>query len=109
MERLEKASLKSLINRMEIIAKGYFDDRKVTSTDYLSDNHNLLIINRKERFILRVENTYLKLDPLEQLVINNDFFYEDYPSWWEELFSKRSYFNLKRRAIVHFLREFYEE
>lgn len=109
MERLEKTSLKSLINQMELIAKGYFDDRKKRGTEFLNDSDNLIYINHRERFIKRVENAYLELDPLEQLVINNDFFYEDYPNWWTDLFSKNSYQYLKRRAIIHFLNVFYED
>ena len=52
---------------------------------------------------------YSGLNPIEQLFINNDFFYEDYPDWWKELYSKSQYTRYMKRAIVHFLRLFYDE
>ena len=109
MNRTKKSSLRSLVKEMEIIAKGYFADQNEKSTDFLSDSGNLFFVNKKERFIHRVEDAYAKLDPLEQLIVNNDFFYEDYPGWWIDVFSKNSYLYLKRKAITHFLETFYEE
>ena len=109
MASIEKTSLKNLMKRMEMIAKVYFLS-KTTGTDcYLNDIKHDQSTNSGKAFISRVEETYLVLGPLEQLIINNDFFYEDYPNWWEELFSKTTYLMLKRKALIHFLKIFYEE
>ena len=109
MASLERTSLKILTKKMEMIAKVYFISKTTGSDCFLNDIKHDQSTNRGEEFISRVEETYILLGPLEQLIINNDFFYEDYPDWWVELFSKTTYLMLKRKALIHFLKIFYEE
>ena len=109
MNNIEKSSLKSLTKHMEIISKTYFIDRTKQQTYCLNDSSIHMETSPKALFISKVEESFEKLDALEKLIINNDFFYEDYDYWWDEIFSKKSYLYLKKRAIVHFLKSFYEE
>ena len=56
-----------------------------------------------ERFVIRVRNAYDKLDNVEKAFINNDFFFEKYPFWWQNIYSKTTYYRLKRRSMTNFM------
>ena len=106
---LQKESLQSLTKHMELIAKTFFafkQERKEKAM--LSDNDQFNSKHSQNSFINRVEEAYGNLNPIEQLFINNDFFYEEYPDWWKELYSKTQYTRYMKRSIIHFLRLFYD-
>lgn len=107
---LQKESLKSLTKHMELIAKAFFEFKKEEKEKYvLADVNQFDSKHSQNHFVHRVEEAYRGLNPIEQLFINNDFFYEDYPDWWKELYTKTQYARFMKRAIVHFLRLFYED
>ena len=108
---LEKESLRSLTKHMELIAKTFFEFKKEDKNEklVLADINQFDSKHSQNHFVHRVEEAYSGLNPIEQLFINNDFFYEDYPDWWKELYSKTQYTRYMKRAIVHFLRLFYDE
>ncbi len=55
----------------------------------------------------RVESSYKSLDDNEQLIINNDFFYQNaYPFWWEQFFAQSTYYRVKKLAMKKFLKNF---
>ena len=105
-----KQTLNFLIEQMELIARTYFETkRQISEVIILEDSDLSELQHRQTAFIRKVENSYNKLNPLEQVVINNDFFYEEYPFWWKRLYSKSQYTHLKKRAMTHFLSIFYDE
>ena len=107
---LEKESLRSLTKHMDLIAKTFFEFKRDTKVNYqLSDVDQFDSKHSQNSFINRVEEAYSNLNPIEQLFINNDFIYEEYPGWWKELYTKTQYMRYMKRAIVHFLRIFYDE
>ena len=55
-----------------------------------------------------VEIAFSKLNETEQLIINNDYFYNDYYDWWKLLFPKKKYQKMKREAVRKFVRLVYE-
>ena len=70
-----------------------------------------MIKKRKQRernnaYVLRVETAYEKLDPIDQDFINNDFFYQKYPMWWKDIYSKTTYYRLKRKSMESFKEAF---
>ena len=106
----QKESLKSLSRHMELIAKTFFDfknERKentcLADVDQFDSKHS------QNSFVHRVEEAFDGLNPIEQLFINNDFFYEDYPDWWMDLYTRTQYTRYMKRSIIHFLRLFYDE
>ena len=110
MSKLEKCSLASLTKRMQEISNMYFASKKYADiTPKLYDVETDSSQNQYTIYVQRVEKAYSSLDPLEQLFINNDFFYQNYPFWWMEVYSKKSYLTFKKKAIVHFLRSFFNE
>ena len=107
---LQKESLHSLTKHMEIIAKTFFQFKEGRSEpSLLSDSNKSDHKHQPNQFVNRVEETYYELNPIEQLFINNDFFYEDYPNWWKDIYTRTQYLRFKKRAIIHFLRLFYDE
>lgn len=58
-------------------------------------------------YVQRVEDSYNGLEENYKLIINNDFFFQNaYPFWWEEYFSKSTYYRTKKAAMRKFLRNF---
>ena len=107
---LQKESLRSLSKHMELIAKTFFEFKKDKKETYvLSDVDQFDSKHSQNHFVHRVEEAYRGLNPIEQLFINNDFFYEDYPDWWKELYTRMQYTRLMKKSIIHFLRLFYGE
>ena len=58
-------------------------------------------------FLSAVEIAYASLSAPLKEIINNDFFYQDYPGWWKCLYKRSSYLKLKNRAMKNFLEAFY--
>ena len=110
MIKLEKFNLITLEKHMEFIATAFFaSKRKQCKRVALLDPIGEERISEREAYVEKVEQAYAMLTPLEQIFINNDFFYEDYPLWWTKLYTKNKYLRYKKKAIIHFLRCFYEE
>ncbi len=110
MSKLEKCSLATLTKRMQEIANMFFTSKKFADiTPKLYDVETDTSQNQYTLFIQKVHDAYETLDPLEQLFINNDFFYQNYPYWWMETYTKQNYAHYKKKAIIHFLRSFFSE
>ena len=110
MSKYSRSTLTTLSKKMELISKTYFVSKKrIKLKDGLHEKFDKHEKNASDIYIDRVEQAYEQLDPLEQLFINNDFFYQEYPFWWTENFSRSTYFRQKKKAIIHFLVLFYEE
>lgn len=106
MNKKEQIELCGLEKRMKAISMMFFENKGFTKRETLSDFDDN---KEKDLFIEKVEDAFSKLSPLEKMLINNDFFFEDYPDWWKEIFSEEKYLDLKRKAIIKFLVNFYEE
>lgn len=65
-------------------------------------------MNSYRDYIDRVKRAYETLSDMDKEIVNNDFFYEDYPHWWEEKYSRVAYYRHKRGAMQNFLRAFNE-
>ena len=106
----ERINLKTLTKEMELIAKTFFEYRNDTEeVSVLADSDQTNAKHSQNSFVKRVEEAFSGLNPTEQLFINNDFFYEDYPDWWVKIYTKTQYSQYMKRSIVHFLRLFYED
>lgn len=105
MSRSNYLTFKSLNRRVEEIANDYFDSKKKMRELQLysfskpsDDDHTDLAL-----LVAHVENAFECLDELEKMFINNDFFYESYPFWWESFYARCTYYRYKRKAMRHFL------
>lgn len=98
----------SLSNRIQQIADMYFVAlRHVESGEEINGLRGTLV--GFVAFINKVKNAYYQLDDLEKIFINNDFFYEEYPNWWKPIYSKSTYYRLKKRSMKRFKEAFDNE
>ena len=58
-------------------------------------------------FQTSVEFAYSSLSAPLKRIINNDFFYQDYPGWWKLIYKKNDYQRLRKQAVTSFLEVFY--
>lgn len=87
-----------LKSSVEDIAGHYFECLKKLTSSRPGKSHSL--------YVKRVKDAYSKLDTLEQNFINNEFFYQDYPDWWKKLYSKTTFYRIKRQSMKDFLEAF---
>ncbi|HNX16518.1 MAG TPA: hypothetical protein PKO28_04080 [Bacilli bacterium] len=108
MKQSPHASFKLLSQEVEKIASMYFASKKqvkkmklysFSSGDSDFDDPFVLMISR-------VEKAFSRLDNLDKIFINNDFFHENYPFWWENIYPKCTYYRYKRKAMVNFLKAY---
>lgn len=59
-------------------------------------------------FCANVEIAFLSLPTPLKRIINNDFFYQDYPGWWKLSYSKHQYLKLREQAIRKFMEAYNE-
>ena len=101
---------KNMAGAIRTISKNYFialKRRMFIKPEQLKDSNGEE--DDFEKLIRRVRETYNKLDALEKAFINNDFFYQNYPDWWKDTFSKTTYYRLRRQSMRHFLQVFENE
>lgn len=89
-----------LDQEVETIAQTYFialyKSKAKSSLDYA------LIF--KLLFVWKVNNAFSYLSKEEKQMINNEFFYEQYPLWWKRQYSEKTFLTLKRKAVLNFLK-----
>ena len=100
---------RELTKRIQEIAKNYFIALRKTQIKGLTLSDSESEENDYERHVRRVKNAFDSLDALEKTFINNEFFYEDYPDWWNKTFSKTTYYRLRRRSMIRFVEAFESE
>lgn len=89
------------------IAKAYFVSKKQLNLTGFSSGR-VDIFNPYYKYVNDVEIAFSHLKEDEKLIINNDYFYNDYFGWWKIVFTQREYLSIKKRAEKNFLRYFYE-
>ena len=94
-------------NLIKDIVKAYFISKKQCNIMAFSSG-DIDYSNPYYKYYHDVEKAFDRLNDDEKLVINNDYFFNDYYGWWKYLFTERAYLSLKKRAEKHFLRYFYE-
>lgn len=62
-----------------------------------------------QAYVTKVQKAYNKLDSLEQVFINNDFFYQAYPGWWMKFYTRATYYRIRKRSVDRFLEAFESE
>ena len=89
--------------KIKMIAKTYLTFNSVLLHTPLSHNPSKI-----QNFCFKVETAYLSLSAPLKRIINNDFFYQEYPGWWKLLYSKNKYLKLRDKAIKEFMEIYYE-
>ena len=89
------------------IAIRYMAALKKEDESYLSSGEKDEL-NLYQLYLLRIERAFSKLNELEKLVINNEYFFNDYYGWWEEIFTKKFFLKYKNKVAKKFARYVYE-
>lgn len=94
--------------RVQFIAECFC--KTMHSLNHHSAINNELILHEvglsesdKKDYVLRVKKAYGKLDYVNQMFINNEFFFEDKPYWWMKIYSRATFYRLKNKAVESFL------
>ena len=110
MDQLNEKTFKDLNQRLLDISEKFFLAKKV------KDNPDVLILAESpfdedcslDEFISKVQQAYETLDDNEKNLINNEFFYQDFPEWWKPIYSKKHFTQLKKIAIYKFMEAYGE-
>lgn len=99
-----------LDKRMKQVAKNYFISKKIHELDELA----MKDAEETERtqhaaYVRRIEGAFNSLSSEEQTFINNDYFYEAYPFWWLKKYPPSTYYRIKKKAVINFLKFLYHE
>ena len=89
------------------IANRYMTALRKDDESYLSSGKED-DLNLYRLYLLRIQRAFSKLNELEKLVINNEYFFNDYYGWWEEIFTKKFFFKYKNKVAKKFVRYVYE-
>ena len=100
MNNSKKIELKELTNFIQKIADMYFLAIRNNEEEMLSENTEHY--NDYERFVFKVRNAFESLSREEKILINNEFFYQDYPNWWRKSYSPNRYYRMKRKSMLRF-------
>ena len=96
-----------LIDDIKKIAQMYFLAMNTNSNYEEKDRDEEYFKN--DDFIQKVRNAFDKLDALEQDLINNEFFYQEYPKWWKTHYSRSTYYRVRKSSMRHFKYAFENE
>lgn len=110
MDQMKNMTFNTMDKKMQLVANAFFASKKKKNRIHrLSDSEKIFDYERYQSFIERVKSIYSCLSIEEKIFINNEYFYEEYPYWWLGIYTKREFKKNKKKAVMHFLRLFYEE
>ena len=98
-----KPRKRSLENEINQISRMFFLAREVDEFEKLSD---IDAVDEKERYVSRVRAAFDSLKEEEKEMINNEFFYENYPFWWVNKYSRSAFYRLRNRSMFNFKKAF---
>ena len=92
--------------KMESIASLYLKARgEINNSSRLSSDDEIHDIRIK--YVVFINQCFEKLEENEKEIINNEFFFQEYPMWWKDKYSPKSFVKYKKLAIRHFLEVYY--
>ena len=100
---------RDLADDIKTIAMNYFIALRCLEKEERVFNDSDGEENDYEKHVRRVRKAFQSLDGLERTFINNEFFYEDYPEWWNKTFSRTSFYRIRRKSMIDFLEAFNNE
>ena len=110
MGRTNKDSEQYLdVRRVIAIRDNYFHCIASLNNSLRLNDGNSLRSSMYEEYAKDVEHALESLDALDQKILNREFFHCTNKFWWIGLYSRTTYYRIRRKAIVKFLRTFYEQ
>ena len=106
---METLKQESITKQIEAIAKNYFvATRNIRSHICGFSSCDEVGLSAYQNYVERVNRAYDYLDEEEKSIVNNEFFFQDYPNWWCKIYKRSTFLNKRRNAVKKFLRYFYE-
>ena len=94
-----------LLKEIETISKNYFHALKqIKEEKALNDSSGEL--NEYQLYVARVRYAYHTLNSIDQIFINNEFFFEDYPRWWEKRYTPSAFYKQRLKSMKNFKEAF---
>lgn len=91
-----------LYQKTKAFASMYFLCRKITHS--YPNNPS----NPYSRYINIIVKAYESISSEEKKFINNEFFFQEYPFWWEKSYSYPIFINILNRSMEAFIKAIYE-
>ena len=98
---------KKLKSKLAHLSKNYLSIQKAFLTNTISNSY-LNLSNPFIQFCFDIEDAFYSLSSPLRKIINNEFFYQDYPEWWKPLYSKKHFQALKKIAVYKFMEAYHE-
>ena len=90
-----------LLDEIKNIAKNYFYAlEQIKKEKTLNDSEREP--NQYEIFVSRVRYAYHTLNVTDQIFINNEFFFEEYPKWWIKNYSPSAFYRQRIKSMKRF-------
>jgi len=105
----DKKSFKDLNAMTEMIAQRYFLARRLhqlKSEQSLGENE-YCGEGSYRIYLFKVLNAFESLNDKEKILINSEFFFQNYEDWWKPIYTKASFYRYKKQAMLSFLGAFY--
>ena len=94
---------------MPVIYNSNLNDKtkiKLIAKQYGASCHNIVSFNSNYSDIYFVEvlkKAFSKMSLQGQTYINNSYFYQDKNNWWKDIYSKPTYYRLKKKYLSEFI------
>ena len=89
-----------------LIVMNYFEAKRRVDPSLKRFNSPDINIEEAKTLIKNVESSLDCLNEEEKNIINNEFFFQNYPFWWGEMYSRGQFIKLKRAAVEKFLKNY---
>lgn len=111
MEQLLPKTFKDLSDLISEVADRFFLARRIQAIekeDHLAE-YDYKDIETYAQYVEKVGRAFARLNEGERNLINNEFFFQSYHSWWETIYSKATFYRYKKKAMMRFLEAFYND
>lgn len=103
---MENTKFRFLSKNIASIANTYFLACNYISTfGYKQDDEFAF---KEYQIIKNIKFVFSLLNSVEQEIINNEFFFQNYPFWWENIYSEKVFKKIKYCAMKNFYNSFRE-
>ena len=101
-------NLKSLDKEMTTVASKYF--AALRNLKLLSaQSGEVDPLNPYLIYLRKVTAAFDSLCEEDKKFINNEYFYQEYPNWWQTIYTQSSFYRIKKRSLENFLEAFHAE
>ena len=102
MANSNRVQSNKLVSEVKAIADLYFYSLEVIKKRQQLLRDSEQDVDEYISYVVRVRAAFHTLKHVEQIFINNEFFYEAYPDWWRDLYKESAYYRIRKNSMKHF-------